>query len=68
MGNIETGKLSQDFAGGLRIGIPATAGRSQPKNEFASIDKTISQQFFIDMILVFYSSYQKLDIKRQGHF
>jgi len=42
MGNIETGKLSQDFAGGLRISIPATAGRSQPEMAFLMISQILN--------------------------
>ncbi len=34
MGNIETGKLSQDFVGGLRIGIPSTVG-TKPNGKMA---------------------------------
>jgi len=30
MGNIETGKLSQDFAGGLCVALPGKLGQSLP--------------------------------------
>jgi hypothetical protein len=61
MGIIETGKLSQNFEGGLRVAIPATAGWSQPEIAFLFISQILKA-----FLVVGYIAAQPAKIKRQS--
>lgn len=61
MGNIETGKLMQDFVEGLRVANPVKAGWSQPEIAFLLISQILKA-----FLVVGYIAAQPAKIKRQS--